>query len=273
MRAPLLGQNLVRLIYLDEAGISAGELHLCVAGVIVHGDHEALAVQRKFDEIIERYIPEPDRPGFIFHATDVFHGSGYFERSRWDRITRLKILADMADIIGDLHLPIVAGGYEKATFGIPVTDHNLKRTLIQTTAMMDCAVWADRWLEKYADNENGMIIAEDTDRVKPLIKGVIRMLRTPSLMKASGLDRFSVIPLKRIIDTVHFAAKDKSSFLQLADLCAFILGRAMKNNTVPDPAFSVLFKRLDWIDEYRSLRTAQATAAAPLAEQSSEISP
>ena len=30
---------------LDEAGISAGESHLCVAGVIVHGDHEALAVE------------------------------------------------------------------------------------------------------------------------------------------------------------------------------------------------------------------------------------
>ena len=32
------------------------------------------------------------------------------------------------------------------------------------------------------------------------------------------------LPLKRIIDTVHFADKQGAAPLQLADLCAFIWG-------------------------------------------------
>ena len=39
-RAPLLGQNLVRMVYLDEGGISHNEPVLCVAGVMIHGDRQ-----------------------------------------------------------------------------------------------------------------------------------------------------------------------------------------------------------------------------------------
>jgi hypothetical protein len=191
--APLPGHNVVRLLYLDEAGISAKETHLCVSGVLIHGDRQALAVEQKFDELLTRYIPESDRLGFIFHATDIFHGSAYFDREKWSQDTRLQILADIAGIIRDFNLPVILSTYEKATFGAAVpevfnTTLNNKRMVMHTASLADCAVWADRWLEKYASDENAMIIAEDTDRVKKMLKLAIRMFRTPALLKMIGLD-------------------------------------------------------------------------------------
>jgi hypothetical protein len=80
---PLLGYNLVRLVYLDEGGSDLKAPILSVAGVLVHGDVEWPQVERRIVALIEKYIPEPDRVRFIFHATDIFfHGSGYFDRRK-----------------------------------------------------------------------------------------------------------------------------------------------------------------------------------------------
>ena len=77
MSAPLLGHNLVRLLYLDETGTTVHTNFLSVAGVIVHGDFEWPEVDKRIAALIEKYISEPDRRlDFVFHATDIFHGSG-----------------------------------------------------------------------------------------------------------------------------------------------------------------------------------------------------
>jgi hypothetical protein len=99
-----------------------------------------------------------------------------------------------------------------------------------------------------------LVIAVDADRVKPLIKTTVRTLRTPALAKAAKLDQISNVPLKRIIDTVHFAAKEDAPALQLADLCAFMIGRVMKDKSVPDPAFSIVWNNLKWIEEYKGIK-------------------
>src|SRR6266852_5096161 len=215
----------MRLIYLDEAGIST-EPGLCVAGVLVHGDHEALIVEQKLQALVNRYIPEQDRLGFAFHATDIFQGTRYFgDRDKWSRDIRNQILNDIAGIIEELSLPVVASFYQKETFGADVPEvlnaaHNEKRDIMQSMCVLDCAVWADRWLEKYATGENGIIIAEDTDRVKRLVKASIMLFRTPAMLRAYEVDWIQGLPLKRIIDTVHFASKGHAAALQLADLCA-----------------------------------------------------
>jgi len=246
----------MRLLYLDEAGISAKESGLCVAGILIHGDYEAPAVEQRLEELISRYIPEQDRVGFVFHATDIFHGSKYFNREDWSRETRLQILADLAGIIDELHLPVVVGMYQKETFGIGVpevhtADHSTKRPLIQTTSALDCIVWADRWLRKYAGDEKAMVIAEDTDRVKRLMKASVKLFRTPALLKAFGIDHLPDLQLTRIVDTVYFAAKDDSAALQLADLCAFTFGRAMNEKPVPVQVFRILYSHVRWIQEFK----------------------
>lgn len=129
------------------------------------------------------------------------------------RETRLQILSDIAGVIEEFNLPVVASIYQKATYGQGVpevlnAEHGQKRIIMQTASVTDCAIWADRWLETFASDENGMIIAEDADRIKPMLKKIIKLLRTPALLRTNGMDQLPGVPLRRIIDTVHFAAKE-----------------------------------------------------------------
>jgi hypothetical protein len=69
-------------------------------------------------------------------------------------------------------------------------------------------------------------------------------------MDAQGLQKRRIefgLPLRRIIDTVHFAEKADAQPLQLADLCAFVLGRGLKANWVPEYALGTIWRHMQWV--------------------------
>jgi hypothetical protein len=111
-------------------------------------------------------------------------------------------------------------------------------------------IWADRWLAQYAPSEMATVVHEDGTPAKPLIKRSMMLMRNEELLDAAGLgsakEQFN-LPLRRIVDTIHFAGKHDAPPLQLADLCAFILGRAFKDNPVPVDVFAVIWKHLKWV--------------------------
>jgi hypothetical protein len=74
------------------------------------------------------------------------------------------------------------------------------------------------------------------------------------------LRRHFGLPLKRIIDTVHFADKRDARPLQLADLCAFTLGRVAKDHTVPAYVFNIIWKHLRWMPQLLPRAGAEAGA-------------
>src|ERR1700722_7908440 len=78
-------QKIVRLVYLDEAGVSnpAQEPVLVVAGVIVNPDRQWKELEAYFRDLAHTLFPDDDPYRFVFHAKDIFHGSGPFNRSRW----------------------------------------------------------------------------------------------------------------------------------------------------------------------------------------------
>jgi hypothetical protein len=255
--SPLLGQNLVRLVYLDEGGSDFKAPVLAVAGVLVHGDAEWPEVTKRIDALIEKYIPEPDRPGFVFHAKDIYHGARYFDRRKpeWaDRNKRVKLLDEIALIIEELHLPVVVGFYAKDKFGVglltPDDGPKFRGNLIHSTAAVDCLIGADQWLAKYAPAELATVVHEDGTPAKPLIKRILQRLRSREAMLQGGLEEKHLaefhLPLTRIIDTVHFADKQDAKPLQLADLCAFILARGMKDAEVPVLASQIIWRHLKW---------------------------
>jgi hypothetical protein len=233
-----------------------------VAGILVHGDQQWPEIDRRIGLLVEKYIPESDRLGFVFHATDVYHGSRYFDRrkSRWNsEEKRIPILIDLAEIINDLHLPVVTGNYKKEKWGagleeeLPTMSAELKGKLIHNAAAADCLLRADRWLEKYAPSELATVVHEDGTSAKQIIKRAMRFLRSAERLEASGVDiefrqRFK-LPLKRIIDTVHFAEKSDARPLQLADLCAFIYARGLKGQPVPEQVTKILWRHTRWIFE------------------------
>ena len=75
---PLEGDRIVRLVYVDEAGIghSGEEPFLTVGAVVVHADKQLIAVERYLDKIVKRHIPQEHWGDFVFHATHLFNGGG-----------------------------------------------------------------------------------------------------------------------------------------------------------------------------------------------------
>lgn len=250
----------MRLLYLDEAGSDHRAPFLCVAGVLVHGDREWPEVDRLMRELIDRWIAPEDRLGFIFHATDIYHGCEYFDRRKpeWaDEAKRIRLLDEIAGIIKELSLPVVWGHYEKSSFGVNILpadmSNNERARIIQSTAVMDCLIRTDTWLETFAPDELATVIHEDGTPAKPLIKKLVWVARNREILKASELRAFAStpgLPLKRIIDTVHFADKADARPLQLADLCAFIIGRGLKQKPVPEIATKIIFHQLtSWVSK------------------------
>jgi hypothetical protein len=71
---PLHGHKLVRIAYLDEAGISDKEPFAVVAAVIIDGDRHWRALHDALSGLADLCAPPEKRNGFIFHATELFGG-------------------------------------------------------------------------------------------------------------------------------------------------------------------------------------------------------
>jgi hypothetical protein len=243
----------VRLVYLDEAGTTSKATWLVVAGVIVHGDRQYPEADRRIAALVEKYIPEENRLGFTFHATDIFHGSRYFDRNKpqWaTREQRWPILIDLAQIIADLELPIVVGTGDKAPLlGEPESSPSENADRLHVWSVINCLFWAETWLTAFSPEEMATVIHEDGAAAKPVIKRIVRLLRHPEQMiEGEGLSvaqAFS-LPFDHLIDTVHFAEKADARLLQLADLSAFMIARAVQGRSVCEPVMKVLMERTDW---------------------------
>jgi hypothetical protein len=93
----------VRLVYVDEAGISdkRQEPFLVVAAAIVDADKQLVALERHLDKIVARYIPPQHHDNFVFHASHLFNGGGkIFTRNNpdWPLPKRLAIADELAAI-------------------------------------------------------------------------------------------------------------------------------------------------------------------------------
>ena len=94
-------------------------------------------------------------------------------------------------------------------------------------------------------NEICLLIAEDTDTVKEAVKRAHKLLRHPT---AGTMDEFrGDLPLKRIVDTPHFAAKTEAPPLQIADACAFLITRRFARQANSQPMFEAIAPQLTWM--------------------------
>lgn len=263
------GPYLVRLVYLDEAGSDHQAPFLAVAGVIVHGDRQWSEVDGRLAELRDRYVDEEHRSGFVFHAKDIFHGNNYFDSSKpeWsDPRRRSGILDDLAKIIEDVNLPVVAAGFEKVKIKVAspqVIDVKKSHINIHNLAILSCLIRVDKWLSVNAPDELGMIIHEDGTPAKSLVKSTVRFARNAYLIEKLGAGEIFrliglALPLTRIMDTVHFVEKPDAGSLQLADLCAFMLGRISRNLRVPKDAAAIMFKSAWWMADGRELNLQEA---------------
>ncbi len=230
---------------------------ICVAGVIVHGDRQWTEIDSRVGALIDEYIPERDRPGFVFHATDIFHGSRYFHRDNpeWPQERRFGLLLRLAAIIKDLNLPLVAACYDKAKWAVRANEAieefssdrpDLALGLMHIGAALDCLTRADSWLAKFSPDELAAVVHEEGPKAKQQIKLALRAARgrLPVPPEFADTQKRVSLPLKRIIDTIHWAEKPDARPLQLADLTAFTFCRIAKGMPTGDQPHEVVLRQL-----------------------------
>jgi hypothetical protein len=82
--------------------------------------------------------------------------------------------------------------------------------------------------------------------VKPAVKAAHAFLRDPHQWGGANFPAVDGLPLRKVVDTPHFAAKRDSSLLQLADLCAFLIMRRLNRKNDTQPFFEAIAHQLFW---------------------------
>jgi hypothetical protein len=227
---------LMRLLYLDEAGFSnpAQEPYSVVGGVLLHGNRDIKRVEERLRIIARKF--QPENPDVIFHAKDIFHGTKEWHRDKFPREQRLQILTELCGISSEFDFQVVMGIVKRSHYdnSHPGMD---TETGIYVTSAIQCIMTADTYLRRnVSDFELAMVIAEDRHNVKRHMREMQRYLQSDESKEIDkkcppdirpALDVFAPLPLQRIVDTVHYAAKDESSLLQLADVTCFAIKRRL----------------------------------------------
>lgn len=233
----LHGEKLVRFVYLDEAGIAnpKHEPFVVVAGVIIHADKQWKAIENYLKDMIADLIPEDRRNGFFFHAKDQFHGSGLTPREVFPKEARWEMIRELCSIPKQFDLPVVVGCVERSSHAVRNpgnTSHDLTLSA-QAIAATCCVHVIERYMREAADKEEvASLVYEDSPNAKKLIKDVQNYLKSSSiegLNKISGGGEWAkYLPLERIVNSPHFAEKEDTSILQIADACAFAIKRKLQ---------------------------------------------
>jgi hypothetical protein len=259
MRAPLCGENLVRIAFLDEAGRSRHEPIIVVGGILVHGDRTYRKLVARFDEIAAAFLPEADRNGFVFHAKDIFHGSGHYfkDRDTWPRSRRWPILSALASLPREFGIPVVFGHLDKAEYrqdadealtanSTPVDRANVTDIAEHINAFARAEIGIEGRRRQFSRDEICMLIAEDTDRVKRAVKQAHALLRDPNLIANSEFAGIPNLPLVKIEDTPHFATRPIRVLFSLPTLARSLITRRLLRQENSQQFFELIAPQLSW---------------------------
>jgi Protein of unknown function (DUF3800) len=234
----------VRLVYMDEAGISNPEQEpfVVVSGVIVDADKKLIAIERHLDTLVRRWIPAEHQDGFIFHAMELFNGGGkVFKRDDpdWPLEKRLEIADCLAAIPKKFKLPLTFGWVERKDFPKTFDGSDMSRRektlgahLVSFTA---AAMQTEMWVRQNASNEVCVLVVENNDEARRMITETqITYKSEASLRKAWGGElserERKYFPFRKIKQNPLFEPKTPASVLQLADFCAYVFKKWLMRN-------------------------------------------
>lgn len=258
---PLVGEKLVRLVYMDEAGIANPEHEpfVVVSGVIVHGDAKLNAAERALDDLVRAVVPEEHQEDFVFHASELFNGGKkVFKRKDpdWPDKRRDEVGAQLAALPKALDLPLVFGWVERKGFPRTVDDATAEGLSIKektkgahATAFLTCAQQVEMWMHNYAKDENCILVIENNDQHRGLINEVQSIYRKPAAIKTLykgnvPTDVATWFPFQKIKHRPLWETKEPSSVLQLADFCAYVLKKKLMKNPRFDQFFPPIAHQL-----------------------------
>ncbi len=177
----LVGDDLVRLAYLDESGIGpiADEPFTVTAGVIVNADRQFKLLEKYLSEMADQYFPgQPDK---FFHAKDIWHGSRDFSRQKFpDKWPRRMILLEICELVKKFDLPVVWGYMDRAVFHADHPEFGPKDAITATLAMsaFQAMVGIEHYMRRFK-SDLAMVTYENNETSKKIIRAVHNYWKLP----------------------------------------------------------------------------------------------
>ena len=152
---------------------------LSLGGILVHADSHWLAAATCIRQLLDSYVPENRRRGFIIHAKEVLGGGRDF--ANWNFAARIKLIKAIVKIPRKLGM-VICLGMVRRDAGAPDLRGKLRPEKFQHLfAFQHCVANADQYLRTYADpSEVASIVAEDVYDMRRLLRARIDMLRESS---------------------------------------------------------------------------------------------
>jgi hypothetical protein len=247
----LKGHDVVRLVYFDESGISniREEPHLVVAGVISEPDRVHRALEAYLAQLALDWVPKDKADSFVcFHATELFSGGKTFTRPEWPIEKTLPIIKRIVRAPVKFDLPVVYGVVDRdrhlANHPRRPAGIEARTRLALQQAFMLALIRTNAWMRKHARREElAMVIVEDNTRMREVIKKTQTFLQYPSSITPMFAKH---LPLERIIESVLFADKSDSDILQVSDMCAYVIKRAIGNKPHSEDLFGTIVPKIHW---------------------------
>lgn len=213
------------LFYADDAGNTGIDLTneqqpiFCLCGVVVPEERWTelnARIGQKRAELV------PENPEVELHAVDIFNGSknrkkGIDYRS-FGLERNFKIIESVVDLIVEMQLPVIAFLVKKDNLRKYCLNHYGGMIKIDPyfIALPYVMSFFDAYLQK-ANTQGIMFLDEQTD-VYGRIDRVVDQLKIFSESNA-------ILHSERIIERSIFLSSEKSNFVQMADMCAYIICR------------------------------------------------
>lgn len=257
----------MRITYIDESGTHDDEPYFVIAGVIVHGDKKLAQVEDYLEFLVEKHIPEQDRIGFIFHATDIWNGNRYFkDKNEWPWERRESLFREIIETIPKFKLPVCVGFYDRVRavpFVKPMSVQELDK-FAHTMSLMGMAIQLEGFLRKHWPDECTILVHEQRAHMTQILKDAILTLRITDKLDENFRKALPEenVPLRHIRDTPHFAAKEDCRLLQLSDHCAYLLRGTMSGNKKHWPYHDIIAPQMISYPEHLTFHHDRAMKAA-----------
>lgn len=225
----------MRFVYLDETGTGNIDVEplTAVAGVIVDADKQWRVLEQYLKDMADDFALPEHRNSFVFHAQELMHGGKTVSREKYPRERRLFFLRSLCEIPGKFKLPVSFHSVDRRALLTknPKLNHSelLEQALLH--ASISCAHGVERFMRRFADeNEVAMLVYEKNGKNSKAIREYHNLFRS-NHMGQYVVDNpmTKLVQFDRIVDTAHFADKTDTSILQVADCCAYMLGRLTRH--------------------------------------------
>jgi hypothetical protein len=238
--------NLVRLVYTDEAGIGdeRQEPFTVVAAVPINGDTQWRAIDADIVDLRkDHHVPAHVE----LKACHIFWGTDAFKS--WKREDRVKLQRDFLLVLDRYKLKIFYGGIERAHFKqilAPIPPSEVDQQPQDIAFLMAMGDF-ENYLCGDSPGEVGAVIADNSDRENVFKESLSDYRKRP--LRGIYNTKFN-----HLIEPVLFTDSKESWGIQFADHCAYFIKRHLMEKSDSEEYYN-LIKGLIWNDSIMASET------------------